>query len=91
MDIAALFLTCVVILGIMTIRNHLSRADRRAARIERKLDLVLDHLGLHDEVPGLDEVRTLVHEGKQVQAIKLYRENTGADLLEAKQAVDRLS
>lgn len=90
MDIAALLLICLVILGIVTIQNHLSRTDRRAARMERKLDLVLDHLGLHDEVPGLDEVRTLVRQGKQVQAIKRYREHTGAGLLEAKQAVDRL-
>ena len=29
MDIALLFLTCVVVLGVMTIQNHLSRADRR--------------------------------------------------------------
>lgn len=90
MDIAALFLICVVILGIMTVQNQLSRADRRAARVERKLDLVLDHLGLHEDVPGLDEIRALLREGKKIQAIKLYRANTGVDLVEAKQAVERL-
>ncbi|MEU2330130.1 ribosomal protein L7/L12, partial [Streptomyces althioticus] len=30
-------------------------------------------------------------DGKQVQAIKLYRETTGAGLREAKQAVDAMS
>lgn len=91
MDIAVLFLTSVVILGIVTIQSHVSRVERRAARIERKLDVVMGHLGLQEEIPGLDEVRALVREGKQIQAVKLYRENTGADLVEAKQAVDRLS
>ncbi|AZM61142.1 MULTISPECIES: hypothetical protein [unclassified Streptomyces] len=91
MDIAVLFLTSVVILGIWTIQSHVSRVERRAARIERKLDVVMGHLGLQEEIPGLDEVRGLVREGKQIQAVKLYRENTGADLVEAKQAVDRLS
>lgn len=91
MDTAILFLTCVVILGVVTIRNHLSRADRRAARIERGLDAVMGHLGLHEEIPERDEILALVRRGKKIQAIKLYRETTGADLVEAKQAVDRLS
>ena len=91
MDIAILFLTCVVVLGVMTIQNHLSRADRRAARIERKLDAVMRHLDLREEIPGMDEILDLVRRGKRIQAVKLYRETTGADLVEAKQAVDRLS
>ena len=90
MDIAILFLTCVVILGVASIRSHLSRTDRRAARVERKLDAVMRHLDLHEEIPGRDEILDLVRQGKKVQAIKRYRENTGADLVEAKQAVDRL-
>lgn len=90
MDIAILFLTCLVIAGVMTVQTGLSRAERRAARIERKLDLVLGHLGLEEEIPRKDEIIGLVREGKQVQAIKLYRESTGADLVEAKQAVDRM-
>ncbi|MET7291640.1 hypothetical protein ABZS79_05705 [Streptomyces griseoloalbus] len=90
MDTAVLFLTCVVILGIATLQTRLSRAERRAARAERKLDLVLGHLGLRDEVPRLDEIAALVRRGKRIQAIKVYREATGADLVEAKEAVDRL-
>ncbi|CAL9503020.1 hypothetical protein [Streptomyces sp. enrichment culture] len=91
MDIAILFLTCLVIAGVMTLQTALSRAERRAVRVERKLDLVLGHLGLEEEIPRKDEIIGLVRAGKQVQAIKLYRETTGADLLEAKQAVDRLA
>ncbi|MBT3152674.1 hypothetical protein HTV45_17635 [Streptomyces sp. CHD11] len=91
MDTAILFLICVVLLGTITLQSHLSRAERRAARVERKLDLVLRHLGLEEEIPGQDEIIGLVRQGKQVQAVKLYRESTGAGLVEAKQAVDRLS
>ncbi|CAL9299027.1 hypothetical protein [Streptomyces sp. SudanB66_2053] len=91
MDIAILFLTCVVVLGVASIQTALSRSERRVARVERKLDQVMRHLGLEEEVPRRDEVLALVRDGKQVQAIKLYREATGAGLIEAKQAVDAMS
>lgn len=38
-----------------------------------------------------EDVATLVREGKAIEAIKLYREQNGCDLLTAKQAIDRLS
>ncbi|MDT6986493.1 hypothetical protein ACFSUJ_17750 [Streptomyces lusitanus] len=91
MDIAILFLTCVVVLGVASIQTALSRSERRVARVERKLDQVMRHLGLEEEVPRRDEILALVRDGKQVQAIKLYREATGAGLVEAKQAVDAMS
>ncbi|MFC5953842.1 hypothetical protein ACFP51_04835 [Streptomyces pratens] len=89
MDI--LFLACLVILGIWAVQKNVSRAERTAARVERKLDLVLQHLDLHEEIPDKDAIVALVREGRTVQAIKAYREATGAGLLEAKQAVDRLT
>ncbi|MBU5945095.1 ribosomal protein L7/L12 [Streptomyces sp. PAM3C] len=91
MDIAILFCTCVVVLGVASIQNQLTRSDRRVARVERKIDAVMRHLDLEEEVPRKDEILTLVRDGKQVQAIKLYREATGAGLVEAKQAVDAMS
>ena len=36
-----------------------------------------------------EECRRLVAEGKVIQAIKVYRERTGAGLREAKEAIDR--
>ncbi|GAA2539853.1 MULTISPECIES: hypothetical protein [Streptomyces] len=90
METAILFLVFLVVLGDIAIRSRIARADRRVARVERKLDLVLEHLGLREEVPRADEITALVREGKKVQAVKVYREATGADLIEAKQAVDRL-
>ena len=36
------------------------------------------------------DVQTLIREGRTIEAIKLYREQTGVSLAEAKQAIDRL-
>ncbi|MGV9360804.1 hypothetical protein [Amycolatopsis sp. NPDC003731] len=41
--------------------------------------------------PELAEVTELLRQGKKIQAIKAYRERTGADLREARDAVERLS
>lgn len=43
----------------------------------------------HASAPAPD-VELLVREGRVIDAIKLYREQTGVSLAEAKQAVDRL-
>ncbi|NED35906.1 ribosomal protein L7/L12 [Streptomyces sp. SID8499] len=71
--------------------GRLTRADRRLARIEHKLDLILDHLDLREEDPRLDEVAGLARAGRTIEAIKTYREVTGAGLKEAKEAVDRMT
>ncbi|WP_199836308.1 ribosomal protein L7/L12, partial [Streptomyces sp. NRRL F-4489] len=39
--------------------------------------------------PRLAEVDDLLAKGKKIQAIKVYREATGAGLAEAKEAVER--
>ncbi|NUQ99530.1 MAG: hypothetical protein HOY79_24250 [Streptomyces sp.] len=92
MDILGIsLLTLLVLFGTGSIENRLSRADRRAARIEHKLDLILGHLGLTEAEPWSDEVNALLRDGKKIQAIKVYREATGAGLKEAKDAVDKLA
>jgi ribosomal protein L7/L12 len=91
MDSIGLFLlAAVVLVGIAGIENRMSRADRRVARVERKLDLIMDHLGLSEHDARMDEVAVLAREGRTIQAVKLYREITGEGLKEAKEAVDRL-
>lgn len=42
------------------------------------------------EPAWLTEVRTLVRQGKKIQAIKVYREGTGVGLKEAKDAVEAM-
>lgn len=68
----------------------LRRTDRRLARVEQKLDLILGHLGLRQDDPALDRVVALVRDGRKIDAIKAYREITGAGLVEAKEAVERM-
>jgi hypothetical protein len=65
---------------------------RRLAEIERKLDLVIDHLGIQEPewsgpAAALQELRA----GRKIEAIKAYREATGASLREAKDAVEAIA
>jgi ferritin-like metal-binding protein YciE len=92
MEIMGLLLVALVmLLGIGSIESRIKRTDLRVARVEQKLDLVLDHLGLREPDPRMDEIDALLRDGKKIQAIKTYREITGAGLKEAKDAVERMS
>lgn len=86
--LGVVLLVTVVGLGSSATERRLSR---RLERMERKLDAIVAQLGVTVEEPGLAEVVALVREGKKIQAIKTYREHTGADLKEAKDAVERLA
>ncbi|WP_351224794.1 ribosomal protein L7/L12 [Streptomyces sp. NPDC002133] len=90
MDIAVYLLIPVIGLLGAVVENRISRLDRRIGAIERKVDLVLDHLGIRETVPELDRVAGLVREGRKIEAIKVYRQLTGAGLKEAKEAVERM-
>ncbi|MBT2529912.1 ribosomal protein L7/L12 [Streptomyces sp. ISL-99] len=91
MDITVLFILVVLVLALLgAIDSKLRRTDRRVARLERHLQLVMEHLGVRDGDPELGQVAALLREGHKIKAIKLYREITGADLVEAKTAVERM-
>lgn len=57
--------------------------------IQRKLDLVMGHLGL--TAPEEPEVVRHLENGRMIDAVRAYRKQTGASLLESKQAVDRIA
>jgi len=64
-------------------------------RIEAKLDAILGKLGIQPPDPGAASglspgVRQLADVGQKIQAIKLYREATGAGLADSKDAVEKL-
>ncbi|MCX4882213.1 MULTISPECIES: ribosomal protein L7/L12 [unclassified Streptomyces] len=91
MDILGFSLiTLLILIGIGSVESRISRQDKRVARVEYKLDLILGHLGLREREPWSDEVDALLRDGKKIAAIKAYREATGAGLKEAKEAVDKL-
>ncbi|MFD6226963.1 hypothetical protein ACFWFZ_08795 [Streptomyces sp. NPDC060232] len=75
-----------------TVSLRLKSLQTQADRAERRLALVLDHLGIEEPEPaGMDEVRALVREDRPISAIKSYRRITGAGLAEAKLAVEALA
>ena len=85
----------VVGFGLIVASRRDQRTSREAARltaVERKLDVVMKHLGLEEPAPTEDpEVVAHLVKGEFIQAIKVYRERTGAGLAEAKDAVEEIA
>ena len=68
------------------INAHLNRVEAQVALISQRLGLPYEVA--QDAVPAA--VVDLAHAGKRLEAIKLYRELTNADLQEAMQVIDQL-
>jgi ribosomal protein L7/L12 len=90
------FSAVIALVGVGMAFTGASTQERRstAARltsIQRKLDLVMEHLGIADTGPEQAEVVRHLEAGKPIHALRAYRRHTGASLLEAKQAVDRIA
>jgi ribosomal protein L7/L12 len=90
MEIAVLFLAVFVLVLVSALDRKVTGVERRAARIERKTDLIMAHLGVEEPQPDLREVVGLLRAGKKIEAVKVYRRLTGAGLREAKEAVERI-
>jgi hypothetical protein len=63
----------------------------RVGRIERKLNALLRHHGMEPSLgpPLSDRVKQLASDPtRKIEAIKVYREETGVSLAEAKEAVE---
>ena len=65
--------------------------DANLLRLERKIDLILEHLGLDLNQGVREKIMELMKADKKIEAIKIYREQTGAGLKEAKDYVESLS
>jgi ribosomal protein L7/L12 len=91
MDAIALSVIALALLAaVLGSEARLSRLDKRLRRIEHKLDLLIGHLDVPTDDPALDEVAALARDGRTIEAIKKYRQLTGAGLSEAKEAVERM-
>lgn len=62
----------------------------RLARIEKKLDALLQAARISVDDPVDADIRDLARNGRKIEAIKLYRERTGCGLAEAKAFIDSL-
>ncbi len=79
--------TLIVVL-LSLARNSSPTTDTH--RLERKLDLIPKHLGIDPNEGVGEKLMELVQSGQKIQAIKLYREQTGVGLKEAKDYVEGL-
>jgi ribosomal protein L7/L12 len=84
----------IVLVAFLVIANGFAFSHtRRIQELERKLHLVLTHLGIDPtaQVPPSSQVMSLAADPrKRIQAIKAYREQTGAGIKEAKEVVDKI-
>lgn len=75
------------------LQARLSRLAEDIGRLERKTDFILKALKLdYQDEPdnSMPEVSALLKAGKRIEAIKAYRQRTGASAEEAALAVDKL-
>ena len=80
----------VAILGIVLLLLFRGTGGEppRLRSLERKLDLILGKLGI-DPAEGLDaQLKDLVQSGQKIEAIKLYRQQSGVGLKEAKDYIE---
>jgi ribosomal protein L7/L12 len=76
-----------IVIVAVVVGDRLSKLDRRIATIERMLRL---HPEYRSAEKDLTEWQKLALDpSSKIQAIKAYREETGADLAEAKNAVEK--
>jgi ribosomal protein L7/L12 len=80
-----------VFVGVIVISATVARVEQRLARTEIKLNALLRHFNI-DSAQALrvsDRVQEIARDPtRKIEAIKVYREETGAGLGEAKAAVE---
>lgn len=85
----------LVIFLVVYLQGMRSDLARRIAAVDRKLDALARHLNA--DLPGAtapdvpDRVVALLREGRKIEAIKAYREATGAGLAEAKDRIEQIA
>lgn len=95
LEAIGLTIAFVLLLLFITVRGNLESNGKALERVERKLDLVIKHLGIEGPAAegvrpeALSEIDRCIWSDRRIEAIKLYREETGADLVDAKEWVDR--
>ncbi|WP_138206968.1 ribosomal protein L7/L12 [Haloimpatiens lingqiaonensis] len=80
----------IVVAGLLLwIVSSISQMRSDITRININLNKIAEQVGVPDTIT--DELKSLILEGKKVEAIKKYRIATGFGLKEAKEYIDSLS
>jgi ribosomal protein L7/L12 len=90
MDQLAGFLTGLTFGVLVVSFFFIIKTHSAVASIETRLRMLLKHHGIDMEQVATESVREHLKAGNKIEAIKVYRELTGASLAEAKSAVERL-
>ena len=83
---------CFFLQWLSLLRSH-EQLKKRVLDLEIRLHKLQEHLGFVADAsaPITDDVKVLARTpGSKIAAIKLYREQTGAGRMEAKEAVERM-
>jgi hypothetical protein len=82
------FLSAILIL---VVGFEVQKVRRELRRVSDSLGAIREKLGIVEPPKAPAEVFGLLQSGRKIEAIKAYREATGAGLAEAKAAVERLA
>ncbi|MFX0547863.1 ribosomal protein L7/L12 [Hathewaya histolytica] len=74
---------------LLWIISSISQIRGDIQRININLNKISEQVGVPDTIT--DELKTLILEGKKVEAVKKYRTATGLGLKEAKEYIDSLN
>ncbi len=78
-------------LGLMLVTYfYLIKTFNTVNSLNARVNLLLKQQGIDVVQLGAAQAQELMRAGKKIEAIKVYREATGAGLAEAKAAVERL-
>jgi hypothetical protein len=85
------FWIALAVLGLQMCMAFIQgRMKDQLGRLERKVDFLLRHAGLDIAALTNAEIAELARAGKKIEAIKAYRELTGASLADAKAHIESL-
>lgn len=91
--VVALLVALVAVIGLAAaaVLRFRDTVLRRLAMVEQRLTALMDHFDVSLPPAQTDEIVAQLAKGRQAEAVKLYRQRTGAGLLEAKRAVDEIA
>lgn len=80
----------ILIIGgmLLYIMANIIQLKDDVGRTQRTLNKIVEHLNIPDNID--EELKKLIRNGRETQAVKKYRYETGSSLVEAKKYIDTL-